>query len=106
MNLVVIPRYSFLGAAWTTLGTEVFSALVAARIVWRRARFLFWSRPVRRIASAGGILLLVGMIPLPLVFRIAASIGAYLGMLWIFGVLTPGHLATLLRSQRLSNSAP
>lgn len=106
VNLVVIPRYSFLGAAWTTLGTEVLSALVAARIVWRRARFLLWSPSVVRIASAGGVLLLVSVVvSLPLVLRMAVGVCAYLAALWMFGVLTPRNLAVLLRSQRL-NPAP
>lgn len=105
VNLVVIPRYSFLGAAWTTLGTELLSALAAARIVWRRAPFVLFSRSVGQIASAGGALLLASFLPLPLALRMAASVCGYVVALWTFGVLTPRRLTELFRAQRVPEAA-
>ncbi|TSC72305.1 MAG: polysaccharide biosynthesis protein [Parcubacteria group bacterium Gr01-1014_38] len=106
VNLVIIPRYSFFGAAWTTLGTELLSALTAFGIVWRRVRFTFFSAPNWHIASAGGVLLLVSFLPLPSSLRIMMSVSAYAAALWVLGVLTPRRLAALLRAQRLSGSSP
>jgi len=38
-NLVVIPRYSYVGAAWTTLATEVFVTVLLGVLVYRRSSF-------------------------------------------------------------------
>lgn len=103
VNLVVIPRYSFVGAAWTTLGTEVLSALVSARIVWIKVRFSVMSPMNMHIASAGGVFVLVSVLPLPLVFRMVAGVCAYGGMLWILGVLTRKRLTDILRAQQPSH---
>jgi len=40
-NLIVIPAYSFVGAAWTTLGTEVFILVVSLVLVQRYMKGLF-----------------------------------------------------------------
>jgi len=40
-NLFVIPRYSYTGAAWTTLGTELLVTILLALLVWRAAHFTF-----------------------------------------------------------------
>jgi O-antigen/teichoic acid export membrane protein len=34
LNLILIPRYSLLGAAWATVATEVFVIVIYANIVW------------------------------------------------------------------------
>jgi len=43
-NLIVIPRYSYEGAAYTTLATEIIVTGILAYIVYRRARFTVWLR--------------------------------------------------------------
>ena len=35
LNLFIIPRYSYMGAAWTTLATEFFVLMVYFPLVWR-----------------------------------------------------------------------
>ena len=35
MNMIIIPRYSFVGAAWTTLATEIFIFAVSVVLVWK-----------------------------------------------------------------------
>ncbi|QTA83335.1 putative polysaccharide biosynthesis protein [Desulfonema limicola] len=34
LNLILVPKYSLYGAAWTTLGTEIFVLAVYAYLVW------------------------------------------------------------------------
>lgn len=102
VNLVVIPSYSFFGAAWTTLGTELLSALTAAAIVWRRVHFTVFSPSNWHIASAGGILFLTSVLPLPLVLRVFVGLSAYAAALWVLGVMTPRRLRALIRAQRAS----
>lgn len=36
--LIFIPRYSYFGAAWVTVFSEIFIAIFSAAIVWREAR--------------------------------------------------------------------
>ena len=38
-NIIVIPKYSYIGAAWTTVGTEVLVTLFLAALVWRTIRY-------------------------------------------------------------------
>lgn len=101
VNLLVIPRYSFLGAAWTTLGTEVLSAVLAGRIVWRRGSPFWGAREQWHVLSAGGALVLPLLLPLPLLLRACLGFAGYVAMLWALGVMTPAKIAALLRAQRL-----
>lgn len=101
LNLFVIPRYSFMGAAWTTLATELLSAFGAAGLVWRILRTPLFSQTSWRIVWSGGILLVVLLLPLPLVSRLAAGLAAYLGALWAFRVVTAHSLRELLSAQRV-----
>jgi O-antigen/teichoic acid export membrane protein len=41
LNLIVIPFYSFVGAAWTTLATEVFIMVVSLILVQRYIEGMF-----------------------------------------------------------------
>lgn len=52
LNLIFIPRYSIMGAAWTTLATEAFSLTTHVIIVWRM---------VGPVISRGGLLGIVVM---------------------------------------------
>jgi len=61
-NLFVIPKYSYMGAAWTTLATEVLVTTLLAFLVWRSAPFVLSLRVV-----AGSLIATTVM---------AASIGA------------------------------
>lgn len=101
VNLVVIPRFSFRGAAWTTLGTEALSALGAAGIVSRRMRSLPFAASQLHILSAGGAFFLCSLLPLPLLVRVSLGLAGYGGTLWFLGVLTPRRLTALLRAQRV-----
>lgn len=100
VNLIVIPHFSFQGAAWTTLGTELLSAASAGLIVLRRVGWLPASPQRSHIISAGGIFFLATLIPLPAGVRALAGILGYLGALSAFGVLTPERLRALVRSQK------
>lgn len=100
VNLIVIPRFSFQGAAWTTLGTELLSALLAGLIVLRRVGWLPASPQRSHIISSGGIFFLATLIPLPAGVRALAGVLGYLGALSAFGVLTPERLRALVRSQK------
>lgn len=100
VNLYVIPRYSFMGAAWTTLGTEVLSALAAGFVVARRTGRFLPASAHWHVLSAGGVLVMAALLPLPLAARLGVGLLLYFGALWVLGVLTPQGVRELLRSQR------
>lgn len=101
VNLLVIPRFSFIGAAWTTLATEFLSACSAGVIVFRRVGRLPTSAERWRILCAGGVFLLVVLLPLPTVARALAGVSAYVGALSVLGVLSRERVRSLVRSQVL-----
>lgn len=89
LNVVLIPPYGFLAAAWVTLATEVVVFALAARLVLRglghRPDF---SRPLRACAAATGMGALVWT---------AQAAGAPIGLLLI---LAPVVYAVLLFALR------
>lgn len=100
-NLIIIPRYSFLGAAWTTLGTEIASAFLAGWIVLRRVPRFLPAREHWQILCAGGVLVALLLVPVPILPRGAAALLGYVVTLGAFGLLTPTHMKQLIRSQRM-----
>jgi O-antigen/teichoic acid export membrane protein len=51
LNLIVIPRYSFVGAAWTTLTTEAFVLITYFVLVWRYLGPIIYFGSVFRILA-------------------------------------------------------
>jgi O-antigen/teichoic acid export membrane protein len=99
INLAVIPRYSYDGAAWVTLVTEV---VVFAALLRGVARVPAFPRPPWRALAAtlGAATALVGVgvatqliVPWPVAAALAAA--AFVGMLHILDVGGPGGLRVL-----------
>lgn len=105
VNFIVIPRYSFLGAAWTTLGTEVLSAFLVGWMVLRRVPHFLPTREHWQILCAGLVLVALLLVPLPLLLRGAVALLGYAGALTAFGLLTPAYVMNLIRSQRFQKAS-
>lgn len=99
VNLALIPRYSYFGAAWTTLGTEALSVAIAAALLLRRRLRIAGTAATPRILLAGGACVALTLLPLHLIPRLALGLGAYALVLLWFGVVTPGKILRLIRSQ-------
>lgn len=90
-NLLVIPSYGGLGAAWATVGTEMFVLVVSTRaLIARSAVFsLRWGR-ITRILIAGLVsaaaTLIAQAVGAPLIIVAVASLGFYLLSLRSFGL--------------------
>jgi O-antigen/teichoic acid export membrane protein len=100
-NLVVIPRFSYVGAAWVTVGTELVVAAVLARALWSIPNLLPppWAI-VGRAILAGAALIAVGVLldtvaPWPLAALGAG--GVFLAVLHIVGVDGSGGLRVVPR---------
>lgn len=110
VNLVVIPRYDYLGAAVVTAGTEVAVAvgllLLVGRIPDTRPfPVLPFAKSLGAAVPAVGLRFAVGgAVPWPL---LAALVGlVYVVALHLVRVDGPGGLPALLRAARLSSDPP
>jgi O-antigen/teichoic acid export membrane protein len=56
LNLVLIPPFGFLAAAWVTLATQVLVFAVAGTIVLRRTRIRLTGRRVLGAVAAAGVM--------------------------------------------------
>jgi O-antigen/teichoic acid export membrane protein len=99
-NLLVIPRFSYIGAAWTTFATELLSVLLTAGILLQRGIPILGTKDTARILLSGAVLLVLLLLPLrPLSAGIIGLSGYCLVLLWT-GVLLPRDLLRLIRAQR------
>lgn len=95
VNLVLIPRFSYLGTAWATVATELVVTALLIRIVYRASGFhprVFraW-RAVFAAAALGLVLWLVrdaGLITLTL-----AGVASYGAAAWLLGAFRKDDLA-------------
>jgi O-antigen/teichoic acid export membrane protein len=91
LNLVLLPRYGFLAAAWTTLATEVLVVGLAWRAVLGELRFRIGLGRIGRaaVAASGMILAVLGLRALgaPAAVLLAAAALSYpLLALWLRAV--------------------
>jgi O-antigen/teichoic acid export membrane protein len=87
LNLILIPKYGMIGAAWSTLATEAVRA-VFARVCTRGAGYP--STGIVPLARAGGAALAMGAAlwftrPLALPLAIALGVAVYVAVLTLLG---------------------
>jgi len=77
-NLLVIPRYGYLGACFTTLGTELLiNGLFYASVVRRTGTVAFLAplgRPLGATLAMAAVLSLAGSLPLPVLILLGAGV--------------------------------
>ena len=107
-NLVLIPRYSFAGAASVSLTTEAAVALATAFLSFRFLGYRPNGSGVLRILLASGILgaFLFAFASSPFLVRLLGGIAVYLVSLWATGGIQVDEIAPLLlrRSSERENS--
>jgi O-antigen/teichoic acid export membrane protein len=103
LNVVLIPRYGFLAAAWVTLLTEVTVMSLSARIVLRalhmRPRIGRLLRTLAAAAVMGVATLLARVAGLPLAGLAAVAALSYFPCLLALRVLTVGEVRSVLRKE-------
>ncbi len=105
LNMVLIPRYGFLAAAWITLLTELVVMSLTMRSVLRElAMTPRMSRFARTLAAALAMGLLTWLakgLGAPLFGLVIVAALTYPMLLLLLGALTPGQLRALLRKEPL-----
>lgn len=102
LNVLLIPPYGFLAAAWVTLATEVTVMSLTARSVMRKLQMKPELTRLGRVALAAGGMGLVAEIArrvgLPLIALVPIAIALYLALLVAVRALTPRGVAALIRT--------
>lgn len=99
VNLLLIPRYSYVGAAVTSLGTEILVALLGAWLSVRFLRFVPSSEGIGGIllSSAAMALFLLFFSSLPFVLLVLGGAACYGFFLWATGSIQSDEITLLLR---------
>jgi O-antigen/teichoic acid export membrane protein len=101
LNLLLIPRYGFLAAAWVTLVTEVTVMSQIMRTVLRSLSMTpRFGRILRTllVATVMGLLTWIARLAgVPLAGLVAVAAVIYLPGLFLLGVITPGEVKAVLR---------
>jgi O-antigen/teichoic acid export membrane protein len=107
VNLLVVPRYGFLGAAVMTVLTE---AVLVGQYIWMlraQMRQVNWGqalvRPLLAALLMGGLAL--GLRGLPLLLNVAISSLVYLGLLLLLGVVGRDELSFVRALRHRAESA-
>jgi O-antigen/teichoic acid export membrane protein len=105
-NLVLVPIYGFMAAAWMTLATEVV-VFSASSVLIKRELNLGWPKPGRMgrtvIAAAllGGELAVLKLLGAPLGALVASSCVSYPALLFGLGALHADDVRIVLGRERL-----
>ncbi len=109
LNLLLIPRYGFLAAAWVTLVTEVTVMTLSMRAVLASLSMTPRFRRILRTLLAAAVMGLVTWIAklagVPLAGLIALAAVSYLPGLLLLGVIAPAEVRAVLRKDVASLGA-
>ncbi len=96
-NVILIPRFSYIGAAWTSLGTECMVALLTGLLTFRLLGYVPSFERAGRVGLAALIMVisLILMKPLPFLASGFLSVCFYLGALWILKAASSAEIAGL-----------
>jgi O-antigen/teichoic acid export membrane protein len=102
-NLIFIPKYGYIAAAWATLGTEVLVQILSIRLVLREIELRPKLGRLLRIAVAsagmGLVLLALHSAGAGLVWLVAAAAATYPVLLLALHALVPSELRSLMRRE-------
>ena len=105
LNLLLIPSYGFLAAAWITLATEVLVMSLTMRAVLRRLdltpRFGRLLRTLAAAAAMGAVTWLAREAGTPLYGLVLVAALSYPALLFALRALTPAELRAVLRREPL-----
>ena len=99
LNLILIPRFSYMGAAVATLVSGAAGGIAIIVLAMRSVGVALDLSPLPRVAvaSAGMAVVLWATLPLPLLATIAAGAVVYAVLAYLLGVVSRSDLALLTR---------
>jgi O-antigen/teichoic acid export membrane protein len=98
LNMIFITRYSYIGAAYASLATETFVALVTAFLVRKHIRYFPSFRHIEKILLSSVMMGVALFILEPYSFFVAgiAGVAAYLLFLWLTKAVTTDEILGLV----------
>lgn len=95
LNLVFIPHYSFMGAAWVTLVTEIMSTGLALIILFRSGVWGIGTKRTAQILLAFVVFLLILNVPGPDYLRVVLGLLGYVVALFWLKAVTWAQIKSL-----------
>ena len=110
LNVILIPPYGFLAAAWITLFTEVTVMSLSARAILRKLEMKPRLERIARTAVAaalmGGVAAAAQHLGAPFGVVVLVSAISYLGAVGLLRVITVGELLAVLRKEVAASEPP
>lgn len=106
-NLILIPRFSYIGASTTSLLTEVAVALVTGTLVFRSLSYRPSFRLVGRVLLAAAIMAaFLFLVSLPFIVEGFLSVAVYLTALWFLKAVSSREVGELFSKKSEKYAAP
>jgi O-antigen/teichoic acid export membrane protein len=110
LNILLIPRYGFLAAAWITLVTEIFvtglTMLAVVRKLEMRPQFARFARTALAAATMAGLVALGRVLGVPFGGLVAVAAVGYAAAVWLLRVITIEEVRTVIHDRGNSSDAP
>ncbi len=99
LNVFLIPRYSYLGAAGTSLATEALVVLLTGFLVFRHVHYVPSFQNIGRVLLSGGVMALVLFLLMGHSFILSGLSGmaVYFSMLWLTRAVSTDEIAGLFQ---------
>jgi O-antigen/teichoic acid export membrane protein len=106
-NLILIPRFSYLGAAGTSLATELLVSVVTGILAFRLLSYRPSFGKIGRVLLSAVVMTIVLWLSrsLPLVVSGFASVSAYLVALWLLKAVSSAEVAGLFSKRSEKEAA-
>ncbi|MEI9966461.1 MAG: flippase [Candidatus Moraniibacteriota bacterium] len=101
LNLFFIPRYSYIGSAFTSVATELLVVILTSILVWRHVRFFPSLRHAEKALFSAAVMALALFFLAPVSFLLAGLIGTllYAGCLWLTRAVSLSELQLLFSNR-------
>jgi O-antigen/teichoic acid export membrane protein len=98
LNLVIIPKFSFMGAAYVSTGTEIFVAIVAGYFAWKKLGYSPQPEKISGIFLAGVLMAVFLFFAKDMNFFLAAIVASaiYFTALWVFDAVKTSEITSLI----------
>ncbi len=107
-NLIFIPQYSYLAAAWISVLTEIFVAGATFYVVIRELKYIPRVEKFYSIAASGAVMALYFFFFAKLNFFLLAisATTVYLAALWIFGAVKTDDITSIISKKGIQEYEP
>jgi len=100
MNLILIPRYSIGGAAFSALASETVIFVLAWMAVAKLVPLMLWSPLIRPALAAGGMAVVLWLLPAwSFLITVVIAAGSYVVLIFLIGAVQFRELAVVGRAR-------